>query len=215
MSKLLNLVYFPNELVCFSFKAKELFGKSVDKAGDGVGVISEFLLWNIQIKVITVHGFISGQAAGLRQLFHSRAESKTFDFFSQGSINTSCLSGQLLKTNSKEGASCSWRKVCDALCFAKNVSNVLRHVFGRLNTGAIRVNHLTVFPQSDFSAMCAYLNKAFIRLEKLKEISRGGVVILIMQPSRNPKGFTAFVSLWNRLVAKLTVVSAMRAGECI
>lgn len=215
MSKLLNLVHFPNELVCFSFKAKELFGKSVDKAGDGVGVISEFLLWNIQIKVITVHGFISGQAAGLRQLFHSRAESKTFDFFSQGSINTSCLSGQLLKTNSKEGASCSWRKVCDALCFAKNVSNVLRHVFGRLNTGAIRVNHFTVFPQSDFPAMSANLNKVLTRLEKLKKICWHCLVGLFSKCCVKFKNFAALVELRNKLIAKLTVVSAMRAGECI
>lgn len=213
MSQLFCLAHLFDHLACVGIKSKKFFAQTVNESRKCPSIGDGFFFGNIQIVVITVNSFITCKSTSISKLSHARAKSETFDLLEQFVSGATGFNNQLFQTSPEQCAGSSWRKVCDALCFTEDIGNCFWHVFGRLNTGAIWENHLTVFPQSDFSAMCAYLNKVFIRLEKLKEISRDCVVILTMQPSRNPKGFTAFVSLWNRLIEKLTVVPAMRTSE--
>ena len=212
--QLLNLFHFLDHLTCICFESKEVVTQAVNESRKRPGISDCFLFGNSQIVVIAVNSLVTRKATSLCQHFHPRTESKTFDFLRQSSSNTSCLRGQLLKTNTKESASRSRRKVCDALCFTEDIGDYFWHVFGRLNTGAIWVNHLTFFPQSDFSAMTAYLCKVLFLFEEIKKFR----CMYFSAPFRNYacqiNMLSSLIQHGNRFIEKLTVVPAMRTSEC-
>lgn len=208
--QLLNLFHFLDHLTCICFESEELVTQAVNESRKRPGISDCFLFGNSQIVVIAVNSLVTRKATSLCQLFHPRTESKTFDFFTQSSFNIPCLRSQLLKTNSKEGASRSWRKVCDALCFTEDIGDCFWHVFGRLNTGAIWVNHLTFFPKCHFPAVCADLYEVLGLIKKVKEVCR--FYFDVVSTKRNFIKMNSFVFQtvsWNELFMELRTNTAV------
>lgn len=210
MSKFLSFIHFRNHLVCFGIEPKELFGQTVDEARERPSISDCLFVRNVKVKVVPMNRFIARQAASIRQFFHAGAEVETVNFLEKIVAGGSSLNRQFFQASPKESAGGSGRKVGDALCFAKNVSNVLRHVFGRQNTGAIRVNHLTFFPKCHFPAVCADLYEVLGLIKKVKEVCR--FYFDVVSTKRNFIKMNSFVFQtvsWNELFMELRTNTAV------
>ena len=214
MSQLLCLVHLLDHLTCVCFESKELITQAVNESRKRPGISDCFLFGNVQIVVIAVNSLVTRKATSIRQFFHARAKSKTFNFLEEIVSGTSSFNNQFFQASAKECACSSWRKVCNALGFLEDIGNRFRHAFGRLNGCSIRINHFALFPKCDFPAVSADLYEVLVWIKKLKEISWNDVGFPIGNHSYQINTFRPLVQLRNQLILELAVIATVWAGEC-